>query len=105
MSNITDEALLTQLGFNPNDGILADLKRVSRATSGFEEIKRHLVSLQEKIKHYGAYIGISSSSNYIKIKNATANNDILSEIEHWADKYKVRLIRSSNNYYIAGKES
>jgi hypothetical protein len=104
MSKISDEALLTQLGFSPNEGILTDLKRVISSTSGYEDIKKHIVTLNETIKSYGSHIGLSSSSNYFKIKNADYSKE---HIEKWANKYKVSLIKvaNSNTYYIAGKES
>jgi hypothetical protein len=103
MSKISDEALLTQLGFNPHEGVLADLKRVISSTTGYDEIKKHIVTLNETIKSYGSYIGLSSSSNYFKIKNANYSQE---QIEKWADKHKVSLIKVSNSdtYYIAGKE-
>ena len=104
MSKISDEALLTQLGFNLNVGVLADLKRVIKSTAGYEEIKNHIVTLNDTIKSYGSHISLSSSSNYFKIKHANSSQE---HIEKWADKYKVSLIKASNSdtYYIAGKES
>ena len=105
MKNITTEAFLVQLGYNPNRSILSNFKHIIAKTPGFDEIKRHIISLNHKLKPYGAYVGLSNSSSYLKIKTDHISSDVEAEIEAWAQKYKVALIRTQNHYYIAGKES
>jgi len=106
MAQLSDEAVLTQLGFNPNETILSQFKKVVETTPGFDELKKHIITLNNRIKHYGGHIGLSSSSNYLKIKNARSSNELQEEIELWAKKHKVSLIKSgnSNHYYIEGKQ-
>ncbi len=105
MSKISHEALLTQLGFRPNKQILNDLRRVLKSLSSSQDIIKHLVVLNDKIKHYGSSITLSSTTNYFKIKIPNPSQELQSEIDRWADKYKVKLIKTtdSNNYYIAGR--
>ncbi len=104
MSKISAEALLVQLGYNPNNSILSNLKQIIAKTPGFEEIQKHIISLNEKLRPYGAFIGLSNSSNYLKIKTSHSSAELEKEIEAWAQKYKVALIKSQDHYYIAGKE-
>ncbi len=105
MSQLSAEALLVQLGYNPNSSILSNLKQIIAKTPGFEEIQKHIITLNDKLKPYGAFIGFSNSSNYLKIKTNHASIAAEQEIEAWAQKYKVALIKSYDHYYIAGKEA
>ena len=58
-----------------------------------------------------AFIGLSNSHNYLKIKcsedatpqNVEAFNDLLL---HWKEKYKLKLqkVENKNTYYFLGQE-
>jgi len=105
MNELNEEAILRQLGYNPNDSILNQFQKVINSTPGFNELKRSIIALNEKIKHYGGFIGLSSSTNYLKIKNVTSSPQTKEIIDQWAKKHKVSLIKSANNnYYIEGKQ-
>ncbi|RUM67786.1 MAG: hypothetical protein DSZ06_00420 [Sulfurospirillum sp.] len=104
MKQISAESFLNLIGLNPNESILSHFNKIVESTPGFREINSHIIALNDKIKHYGACITLSSNKDYLKIKNASSS-DVINEIENWATKYKISLIRgSNNNYYIAGKE-
>jgi len=95
--------LLKQLGYNEDN--LKDLEIVEKHTPGFEKIKNHLISLNDKLKHLNGFIAFSSSVPHFKIKINTDIKEFLKEaeeiIEHWAKKYNVELERVKENvFYI-----
>jgi hypothetical protein len=105
MSNIIDEVLLKQLDYNVTSGVIKQFQQVVENTPGFHEIKKHLISLDKSIKEYGAFVALSSSSKFFKVKNNS--EDSVQLLEKWSKKYKVQLIKvhGSDTYYIAGKYS
>jgi hypothetical protein len=105
MGNVTDEALLVQLGYTQSNGMMETLKQTIKNTHGYESIKKHIVSLQETLKPYGSFIAISSSQNIFKIKNE-GKSEVARELIHkWSEKYKVTLDKVSGKeaYYIKGQ--
>jgi hypothetical protein len=93
MGNVTDEALLVQLGYTQSNGMMETLKQTIKNTHGYESIKKHIVSLQETLKPYGSFIAISSSQNIFKIKNE-GKSEVARELIHkWSEKYKVLWIK------------
>jgi hypothetical protein len=105
MGNVTDEALLVQLGYTQSHGMMEPLKRIIKNTHGYESIKKHIVSLQEALKPYGSFIAISSSHNFFKIKNENKSEVAYELIHKWSEKYKVNLTKVSGKeaYYIEGQ--
>ena len=104
MGNVTDEALLVQLGYTEPQGMMETLKQIIKNTHGYESIKKHIVSLQEALKPYGSFVAISSSQNFFKIKNES-NSAVAQElIQKWSEKYKVNLdkVSGKESYYIKG---
>ena len=98
------ESILIQLGFNPNNSLKEDLKRVISSMPCFEKIEKHIINLNDKIRVYGGQIGLSSSSNYFKIKTKD-KPEVIDIVENWAKKHKIQLIKATNNnYYIAGRD-
>ncbi len=108
--HISNEGLLTQLGYNPQEANIKMLHIIQEHTPGFEQIKRHIVALHDHLKNYGGYVAISSSQPYFKIKIDTDEPTSLriatDEIHKWADKYNVKLQKVVNKetYYIVGIE-
>ncbi len=95
--------ILKQLGYSEND--LKQLETIEKNTPGFEKIKNHLLSLNDKLKHLNGFIAFSNSVPHLKIKLDTDNNEFIKEAEEiikkWADKYKVELERVKENvFYI-----
>ncbi len=103
MTKLSTEGLLTQLGYNPNESIVSNIKQIISKTPGFEEIQRHIIALNHKLKPYGAFIAISNSKDYLKIKIEKRSEFLENEIEAWARKYKIGLLKEQNQYYITGK--
>lgn len=106
MKNLTDEALLRQLGYSATSGTQEKLKLIIEKTKGYEDIKRHLLALHDNLRPHNSFVALSSSQDFFKIKNEN-NSEVASEyIQKWADKYKVNLekVEDSETYYITGQE-
>jgi len=102
---IEDIGLLKQLGYNENN--LKELKIIEENTPNFYKIKKHLVSLNDKLKHLNGFIAFSNSVPHLKIKIENNNKDLLKEaeeiVEKWANKYNVVLEKVKENvFYIKG---
>ncbi|MRI59147.1 MAG: hypothetical protein C6H99_06565 [Epsilonproteobacteria bacterium] len=106
--HISDEGLLTQLGYNSDEANLHQLRIIQEKTPGFDQIKRHILALHDHLKNYGGFVAISSSQPYFKIKldpkDPSALEQALEEMNRWANKYKVRLqkVQDKQTYYILG---
>ncbi len=105
MGNVTDEALLVQLGYTQSNGVRETLKHIIKNTHGYERIKKHIISLQDALKPHGSFIAISSSHDFFKIKNESKSEMAYELIEKWSEKYKVNLTKVSGKeaYYIEGQ--
>lgn len=106
MKNLTDEALLTQLGYTPTSGTEEKLKLIIQKTKGYEDIKKHLLALHDNLRAHDSFVALSSSHDYFKIKNEKASKEADAYIHKWADKYKVNLqkVEGKETYYITGQE-
>ena len=107
--DVTAEMLLLELGYSKTDTTLAQMQDIIDNTRGFDKFAKHIISLNEQLKHMKAYIAISNSLNYLKIK--CDDNDaaeILAEfhdtVKHWSDKYHVEIqkVKKKEVYYIIG---
>lgn len=105
---MTQEAILNQLGYTPNEALAEQLSRIEADTAGYDKIIKHILDLHEALKTDQSYIALSNSNNYFKIKiDATGEisaADALEKINHFADKYKVALqkVEGKPTYYILG---
>lgn len=108
--DVTAEVLLSQLGYSKNDHILTQIKGRMDNTNGFDKFSKHLISLNDKLKHMNGYVANSNSEEYFKIKcDSNDSEDILKEFHdevlHWSDKYNVGIkkLDNKNVYYILGR--
>jgi hypothetical protein len=106
---ISPEVLLSQLGYAKSESSLKQAKTVMSQTKDFGKFSKHLISLNDHLKKMNAYVALSNSSDYLKIKcDENDADEILSEFHtevlHWADKYNVDVERLNNKhvYYIIG---
>ena len=107
--NFTAESLLNMLGFSVTPHSKEVTERIIRNTKGFDKFAKHIISLNDSLKHMDAFIAPSNSKDYLKIK---LKNDVSDEItkefkeklNSWAEKYKVFLqkVENKNTYYILG---
>jgi len=107
--DITAETILTQLKYTVNESSLAQAQKAIDNTLGFDKFAKHLISLNDNLKHVNAYVALSNNSNKFKIKSDNLDNDALLEefheiVKKWSDKYKVSLetIPNKEVYYIIG---
>jgi len=107
MKDLTDEALLTQLGYTATSGTQEKLKQIITKTAGYEDIKRHLLALHDNLKQHDSFVGLSSSHDFFKIKNEHSSEEAEAYIHKWADKYRVNLqkVEGKETYYITGQEA
>jgi hypothetical protein len=105
---MTQEAILNQLGYIPNEALGEQLSRIEANTAGFEKIVKHIMDLHEALKTDKSYVAMSNSNNYFKIKidtdNEVASVEALEKINHFSDKYKVQLqkVDGKQTFYIVG---
>lgn len=102
------EAMLTQLGYAPNDALIKQLSNIETNTKEYEKIQKHIMDLHDHLEVNNSYIALSNSHNYFKIKIESKTAELLEEahekVEHFSTKFKIEVKRleSKNTYYIIG---
>jgi len=102
------DAMLTQLGYAPNEALLKQLQRIENNTAGYEKIQKHIMDLHDHLKVDDAYVAMSNSNDYFKIKVESPSPEIAEEahekIDHFSKKFKVTVNKLENKetYYIIG---
>jgi hypothetical protein len=102
------DAMLTQLGYSPNDALIKQLKKVEDNTTGYEKIQKHIMDLHDHLKVDGSFVALSNSKNCFKIKVEAPSPELAKEahekIKHFSDKFKVTVNKLENKetYYIVG---
>ena len=105
------EAILTQLGYVPNDTLIKQLKEIQDNTTEYIKIEKHIMDLNEHLKVNNAYVALSNTENYLKIKVDSLTPEVAEEahakIQHFSEKYKVNVDKLPNKetYYILGYQS
>jgi acetolactate synthase small subunit len=102
------DAMLTQLGYVPNEALKKQLKRIEKNTVGYEKIQKHIMDLHDTLKVNNSFVAMSNSNDYFKIKVEAPSDELKDEahekIKHFSDKFKVTLKKLDNKetYYIIG---
>lgn len=102
------DAMLTQLGYKPNNALLSQLERIEQNTSGYEKIQKHIMDLHNALKVDGSFVALSNSEDYFKIKVEAPSPELAEEahekIQHFSNKFKVNIKKLENKetYYIKG---
>lgn len=105
------DAMLIQLGYVPNDALLDQLQKIEENTAGYDKIQKHIMDLHNHLKVDGAYVALSSSNDYFKIKVDSPSQELAQEahdkIKHFSDKFKVKVdkLKNKETYYIIGFDS
>ena len=103
-----DKAMLTQLGYVPNEALIKQFEEVKKATPGYEKIEKHIMDLNDHLKVNNAYVALSNSKNYFKIKIESPTPELAEEahqkVQHFSEKFKVAVQKLPNRetYYIVG---
>jgi hypothetical protein len=101
-------AMLTQLGYIPNDTLVEQFKTIQSNTLGYEKIEKHIMDLHDVLKPLGGYVAMSNSHDYLKIKIDTTvaalKEEAFEKIEHFSSKFKVDLkkVDGKDTFYIIG---
>ena len=102
------DAMLTQLGYAPNEALLKQLEEIEKNTVGYEKIQKHIMDLHNHLKVNNSYVAMSNSNNYFKIKIEALTAELVEEahekVKHFSDKFKVTVNKLDNKetYYIEG---
>lgn len=106
---LSNEAILTQLGYRVNEQNLKQIETILKNTQGLQKFLPHLPSFSDALAIEKAFISMSNSHPYLKIKceeDRSSNNlaNFLELLEHWATKYKLKLqkVENKETYYIIG---
>jgi oligoendopeptidase F len=106
--DVTAEVIVSQLDYTKNEHTIEQAQKIIDNTNGFEKFAKHIISLNDQLKHMGGYVAMSNSHNYFKIKVENHSPEILKEFlelkDHWSHKYNVKLQKVENKevYYILG---
>lgn len=106
--DVSAEVLLSQLSYSKNEASLKQAQKVIDETKGYEKFAKHILSLNDNLKKLNAYVALSNSTNYLKIKCENDSKDILDEFHdivlNWSSKYNVNVekLAKKNVYYILG---
>jgi hypothetical protein len=107
---LTTEALLAQLGHTQNEQTIKQMNEIIVNTKNFDKFSQHIPSFNDALAIEKAFIAMSNSENYLKIKcQEDTSADNLSAfstlVTHWSDKYKLELkqVEGKNTYYIIGQ--
>ncbi|ARQ99558.1 MULTISPECIES: type II secretion system protein [Campylobacter] len=104
------ELVLTGLGYNVNDALVEQVKRVLSASDFDEKEIEHIINLHEKIKHSDGFVALSNSEDKFKIKCESTIPEIIDEfneiVQSWASKYKIIIekLAGKQTYYILRRE-
>ena len=102
------DAMLTQLGYAPNDALVDQLQRIENNTVGYEKISKHIMDLHDVLKVDDSFVAMSNTNDCFKIKVESKTPEMAEEahkkIKHFSDKFKVTLDKLENKetYYIVG---
>lgn len=102
------DAMLTQLGYAPNEALIKQLIKIENNTVGYEKIQKHIMDLHDHLKVNNSYVALSNSEDFFKVKVEAKSPETTQEahdkIKHFSDKFKVTINKLENKetYYIVG---
>ena len=109
--DMTPEVVVSQLGLGSSDSVMEQTIKTIKNTKDFDKFSKHIISLNDKLKHMQGYIALSNSESYFKIKCEKTDSDKIieefkEELNHWSNKYDIELQKVENKevYYIVGKK-
>lgn len=107
--DISPEVLISQLGYAKSESSLNQAEKVISGTKDFNKFSKHIISLNDHLKKMNAYVALSNSTEFLKIKCDENDADEIieefhEEVNHWADKYNINLQKLDKKpvYYILG---
>ena len=104
------DAMLTQLGYAPNEALLNQLEKIEGNTTGYEKIRKHIMDLHDHLKVDDSFVALSNSEDCFKIKIEAKSPELAEEahekVKRFSDKFKVKVnkLKNKETYYIVGFE-
>ncbi len=104
------EAVLTKLGYVPNEALYVQLENIQKNTPGYDKIIKHILDLHDALAVDKSYVALSNSTDHFKIKiealTPEMKEEALEKLERFKEKYKVVLkkVDGKDTYYISGFE-
>ena len=105
---VTPEMLLTQLEYTKNESSMNQMEKAIENTVNFDKFSKHIISLNDHLKHMDGFVALSNHAPAFKIKSESDNEALIEEfheeVSKWSNKYNVSLetIPNKNVYYIIG---
>ena len=106
---VSAEVILSQLGYSKSESSLKQAQKMIEKTSNFEKFAKHIFALNDHLKKMNAYVGLSNTTDHLKIKcDENDSKEILDgfheTVLNWAKKYNVDIERLDKKpiYYILG---
>ena len=95
MQFIDSEAVLKQLGYAPNEALIAQIVKIEANTPGYEKIQKHMLDLHEQLKVDDSFVALSNTVDRFKIKidapGDARREEAFERVMHFAKKYKIDL--------------
>ncbi|MDQ7044383.1 MAG: hypothetical protein Q9M32_00515 [Sulfurimonas sp.] len=102
------DAMLTQLGYAPNEALLTQLQKIENNTIGYDKIRKHIMDLNDHLKVNNSFVALSNSEDYFKVKiegkTLESSEEAHEKVQHFAEKFKITINKLDNKetYYIIG---
>jgi hypothetical protein len=102
------DAMLTQLGYTPNEALVKQLREIEANTPGYEKIQKHIMDLHDHLKVNSAYVALSNSTNHFKVKIESLTPELATEahekVARFSEKFKIEIkkLDKKETYYIVG---
>ena len=102
------EAVLTGLGYVPNEALMAQMEKIEKNTNGYGKILKHILDLHTHLRVNDSFVALSNTKDHFKIKVEVKSPELEQEahkkIKHFSEKFKIDMekLQSKNTYYIKG---
>ena len=106
---MNEEGILVSLGYSVNDATIAQLRGILSKCDFEDNELEKIILLNDKLEKFGAYVAMSNSSSYFKIKNENSATDVVKGVREaifdWSEKYKLAIekVEGKETYYITGR--
>ncbi len=107
--DVTPEVILSQLGIAKSQSAFTQVEKAIKNTKDFNKFAKHLIHLNDELQPLKAYIALSNSKDYFKIKCDQIDSPKVIEefhniIEKFSNKFNVKMEQVPNKevFYILG---
>ena len=103
-----NDAMLIQLGYTPNEALVAQIAKIIDNTTEYKKIEKHIMDLHDHLKVDDSFVAMSNSEDHFKIKIEAKSPELEAEaheaVKRFSEKFKVTIkqLENKNTYYILG---